>query len=115
MSTTLSSIGTRCDIELVRGCAFAKTITYKSNGTTTNISGYTFAAQIRDETGTLATAITCTITDAANGVFTIALTQATTATLTVGRPYVWDLLVSVSGVTMPLLRGFVTVAEQITQ
>lgn len=114
MSITLSSIGSRCDLLVCKGTAFAKTITYKVNGTVTNIASYTFAGQIRDDAGVLASSVACVITDAAQGKFSISLTEAQTAALTLGRPYVWSLEVTVSGVTMELLRGYVTVYAETT-
>lgn len=114
MSYVLSALGERLDLELVQGDAFARTLTYKVNGAVTNITGYIFASQIRDEDGTLAATLTCTIVNAAAGTFSIGLTGAQTAALETGRPYVYDLKVTISGVTMQLLRGFVTIFDEAT-
>lgn len=115
MSITLSSLGSRCDLEIAKGAAFAKTITYKVNGTTANISGYTFTSQVRDTEDVLAATLTCTVTDASNGLFSISLTEAQTNALSLGRPYTWSLEVTVSGVTMELLRGYVCVFAEATK
>ena len=111
---TLSSSGARVDLELRKGAAFARTITYKTNGATQDITGYTFAGQIRAIDGTLAASLTVTVVNAAQGTFSIALSSATTAALTVGQVYNWDLEQTVSGVTSELLRGLVTVLSEVT-
>jgi len=111
---TLSSSGARVDLELRKGAAFARTLTYKVNGATTNISGYTFAGQIRAIDGTLAASFTTSIVNAAAGTFSISLTSATTAGLTVGQVYNYDLEVTISGTTTELLRGLVTVISEQT-
>lgn len=112
---TLSSSGARVDLELRRGAAFARTITYKVNGVTTDITGYSFAGQIRTIDGTLAATLTVTTVNAAQGTFSIALTGATTASLMVGQVYNWDLEQTVNGMTSELLRGIVTVLSEVTQ
>ena len=112
---TLSNAGARVDLELRRGGAFAKTLNYKTNGVATNISGYSFAAQIRSISGTLAASFTCSIVNAGAGTFSIALTDAQTAGLTSGTTYKWDLEVTISGTTSELLRGDVLVIDEVTQ
>lgn len=114
MSVVLSSVGGRADIQLMRNDAFARTCYYKLNGVLQNITGFTFAAQIRNEDKTLAASFTCTITNAAGGEFTIGLTSAQTASLTLGRPYVWDLQLTQSGQVSTLIRGYVTVYDEVT-
>jgi len=114
MSYVLSALGERLDLNLVQGDAFARTIEYKVNGSVVNITGYTFASQIRNEDGTLAATFTCVVVNGASGLFSIGLTGAQTAALEMGRPYVYDLKVTISGVTMQLLRGFVTVYDEAT-
>jgi hypothetical protein len=111
---TLSSSGARVDLELRKGAAFARTITYKVNGATTNISGYTFAGQIRAIDGTLAASLTVTVVNAAAGTVSISLSSATTAGMTVGQVYNWDFEVTISGTTTELLRGLVTVLSEQT-
>jgi hypothetical protein len=110
----LSSSGARVDLELRQGAAFARTITYKVNGSTTNISGYTFAGQIRAIDGTLAASLTVTVVNAAAGTVSISLSSATTAGMTIGQVYNWDFEVTISGTTTELLRGLVTVLSEQT-
>lgn len=111
---TLSNAGARVDLQIRRGGAFARTLTYKVNGATTNISGYTFAAQIRTVSGTLAATFTCSIITAAAGTFSISLTSAETAGLSTTTEYKWDLEVTQSGVVTELLRGDVSVVDEVT-
>lgn len=111
----MTNAGAAVDLLLRRGAAFVRTITYKANGATTNITGYNFASQIRTVSGTLAATFTCTITNAASGVFQIALTGAETSALVAGTNYVWDLEVTIAGATSELLRGSVTVVDEVTQ
>jgi hypothetical protein len=111
----LSSSGARVDLELRQGAAFARTFTYKVNGASANITGYSFAGQIRTIDNVLAATFTVTTVNAAQGTFSIALSAATTAGLTVGQVYVWDLEQTVSGTTNELLRGYVTVLGEVTQ
>ena len=112
---TLSNTGARVDLQLRKGAAFARTLTYKVNGATTNISGYTFAAQIRTVSGTLAATFTTAIVSAAAGTFSISLTSAETSGLSTTTEYKWDLEITISGVVTELLRGDVTVYEEVTQ
>lgn len=111
---TLSNIGARVDLLLKRGAAFAKTITYKVNGAAVNISGYTFAAQIRTTSGTLAATLSCQVVNAGTGQFSIALTNAQTATLVAGVDYKWDLELTQAGSTTSLMLGTVSVVDEVT-
>jgi hypothetical protein len=111
---TLSNAGARVDLQIRKGGAFARTLTYKVNGAVQNISGYTFAAQVRTVSGTLAATFTCAIVSAAAGTFSIALTSAETAALVTTTEYKWDLEVTISGVVTELLRGDVSVVDEVT-
>lgn len=114
MALVLSNLGARVDLQIKRGSAFARTITYKVNGVVTNISGYVFASQIRTTGGTLATSFTCTIVDAANGKFSISLTSADTSSLQTASGYKYDLEVTISGITTELFRGDIDVYDEVT-
>lgn len=112
---TLRNTGASVALELVRGAAFARTITYKVNGSVQNLTGYSFTAQVRTTGGTLAVTMTCTVTNAAAGELSISMTGANTLSLTAGTPYVWSLEQTLSGVVSELLRGPVTVYDEVTQ
>ena len=111
----LQNTGARVDLELCKGAAFGRTITYKVNDAVVNIAGYSFAAQIRTTTGTLVQSMTCTVTNAAAGLFTISLTGAQTSAMTAGTLYVWSLEQTLSSVVSELLRGYVNVVDEVTQ
>ena len=111
----LSSSGARVDLELRQGAAFARTFTHKTNGVVTNITGYTFAGQIRTIDNVLAATFTITTVNASQGTFSVALSAASTSSLTVGEVYVWDLEQTVSSSTNELLRGYVTDLGEVTQ
>jgi hypothetical protein len=111
----LSNTGAEVNLLLRKGAAFGRTFTYKINGIVTNITGYTFAGQIRTAAGTLAATFTCTITNAAQGQFSIALTAAAINGLLVDTVYSWDLEVTHNSMTFELMRGIVTVVTESTQ
>lgn len=111
---TLTSSGTVVNLELTKGAAFARTLYYKVNSVTTDITGYTFNAQVRTVTGTLAATMTTTTLNAGAGTFSISLTGAQTGSLTPGLVYRWSLEQTQGGVTVELLRGLVNVVDEVT-
>jgi hypothetical protein len=114
-TTTLTNTGAPVNLLLRKGSAFGRTITYKTNGVVQNISGYTFASQIRTTSGVLAATFSCTIVNAAQGQFSISLAAPAIGGLTIGTTYVWDLECTQSGLTFELMRGTVTVVDEATQ
>ena len=114
MSVTLNNRGAKVDLSLTTAAAFARTMTRKTNGAVQDIAGYQYAAQIRDTAGNLAATFTCAIVDAATGKFSVALTNAQTAALVAGTTYRWDLEETVSGVTIQLAFGDVSVSDEVT-
>lgn len=110
----ITNAGSTVSITIVRGKAWAETYTIKENGTAVNITGRTYASQIRTATGTLAATGTCVIVDAANGKVSVAFTGAATSALVTGTEYVWSFVQNESGLTSELLRGDVQVLEDIT-
>ena len=61
-----------------------------SAGTAINITGWTFASEIRTKSGTLVATITGAITSAVGGTFTLSLSKAVTDTLTASNRLCWD-------------------------
>lgn len=110
-----TNAGSTIAVTIVRGKPYAETYAIKSNGVAVNITGRTYASQIRSATGALVATATCTITDAPNGKISVAFTGAATSALVTGTEYVWSLVETVSGVPAELLRGDVAVLEDITQ
>lgn len=87
-----------------------------SDGTPVNISGRTYAAQIRataDATTTIAT-FTCGITNAAAGQFACTLSATTTAALAIGVG-VWDLQETSGDVKTTILAGPVRIDYDVTR
>lgn len=110
----LTNAGSTVAVTIVRGKPYAETVTIKENGVAVNITGRTYASQIRTATGTLSATATCTIADAVNGKVSIAFTGAATSALVTGTEYVWSFVQTASGVASELLRGDVAVLEDIT-
>lgn len=111
---TLTSSGAVWNIEVVNGAAFARTFYHKINGVVTDITNYSFNAQIRTNAGTLAATMTATTVNAGAGTFSLSLTGAQTSGLVAGGLYRWSLEQTVGGVTTELLRGLVNVVDEIT-
>jgi len=87
-----------------------------SDGAPINITGRTYAAQIRataDAASPLAT-FTCTITSAAAGTFACTLSAATTAALSTGIG-VWDLAETNGSTVTTLLAGPVQINQDVTR
>ena len=114
-SPILTSSGANVALELVRGSAFARTITYKTNGSAQNLTGYTFAGQVRTASGTLAATFTIAIVNAAAGTFSVALSSAQTSALDATLEYNWSIEQTVSAITTELIRGSVVVLDEVTQ
>lgn len=87
-----------------------------ADGAAINITGRTYAAQIREtaDSSTVLASFTCAISNGAGGVMTATLPAATTAALTPGVA-VWDLQETNSGVVTTLLAGPVTIVQDVTR
>lgn len=87
-----------------------------STGTAVNITGCTYAAQIRSnasDTSVLAT-FSCSITNAAAGTLQATLSATTTAALSPGLA-VWDLQETNGTTVTTLLAGQVTIVQDVTR
>ena len=103
------------DITIEQGTDFSRTLFLTTDtATPINVAGRTFTAQIRQMPGgTVATAFTCTVTSAAGGQVTMALSAAASLVVpTSGAKY--DLLMNNSGTYTRLLAGVVTLSPRIT-
>jgi len=87
-----------------------------STGAAVNITGRTYAAQIRTTTdaATALATFSCSITNAAAGTLTATLSASTTAALTAGLG-VWDLQETNSTTVTTLLAGSVTIVQDVTR
>jgi len=87
-----------------------------ANGTAINVTGRTYAAQIRStaDSTTVLASFTCAISNAAGGVVTATLPAATTAALTPGVA-VFDLQETNGATVTTLLAGPVTITQDVTR
>ena len=105
------------EINIEQGASFSTVITVNdSTGAFTNLTSYTAAAQLRKSYySSTANNFTVTISNAANGEITMAMTAANTANLTPGRA-VYDLLItSPTNVKTRVVEGIATILPSVTR
>ncbi len=88
-----------------------------SDGVTpVNITGRTYAAQMRtsQDVTAIAGSFVCVVTDGANGQVTCTLSAASSEDLKPGY-YYWDVQESASGVISTIIAGTVTVLADVTR
>lgn len=108
------------DLDIYIGDTTTVTVTVKNAGTPVNITGRTYAAQIRKTPGStsiLAT-LTCTITNAAGGVVVATLPASVSTALTPQRAS-WDLQEitpsSPENVVQTLVAGYANISQDVTR
>ena len=105
------------ELTVEQGASYSTTVTVNgSNGSPTNLTNYTVAAQLRKSYySSTAIDFTVSISDAAGGEITMALSSANTANLTPGR-YVYDLLItSPTSVKTRVVEGIATILPSVTR
>ena len=105
------------ELTLEQGASFTTTVTVNgSDGSPTNLTSYTAAAQLRKSYySSTANSFTVTVSNAANGELTMAMSAANTANLTPGRA-VYDLLItSPTNVKTRVVEGIVTILPSVTR
>jgi len=107
------------DLTITRGDTETVIATMTSDGTTPiDITGRTYAAQLRSspDTTTIGATMTCTLTTPVSGIMTSVLSATDSALLTPGY-YYWDLqeTVTATGVVSTVLAGLVTVLADVTR
>jgi hypothetical protein len=105
------------ELTLEQGANFNTVLDLKdSSGGILNLSGYSVLAQMRKSYySNTSTSFTMTISDAAAGQITMAMSAANTASVTPGR-YVYDiLLTSGSGIKTRIIEGIITVMPSVTR
>lgn len=120
--------GKELDLVLRQGATFGPiTCTLKdSTGNPVNITGYTFAAQIRKTPSSrkaTGCAAVCSVVNGAAGQFSFEFTAANTASLYAGEDensedslYFWDMeLIQPDSKVMPLVYGKVRVFREVTK
>ena len=102
---------------LEQGATFNRILTLKENNAVMNLTGYSVAAKLRSthDSSSVVGTFTCTISDAANGKITMAMTNSTSAAIEEGI-YVYDLeITSGTGSVTRLMQGEVTVNPEVTR
>ena len=102
---------------LEQGATFNRILTLKENNAVMNLTGYWVAAKLRSthDSSSVVGTFTCTISDAANGKITMAMTNSTSAAIEEGI-YVYDLeITSGTGSVTRLMQGEVTVNPEVTR
>ena len=102
---------------LEQGATFNRILTLKENNAVMNLTGYSVASKMRSthDSSSVVGTFTCTISDAANGKITMAMTNSTSAAIEEGI-YVYDLeITSGTGSVTRLMQGEVTVNPEVTR
>ncbi len=109
-------MATYAELTIEQGATFSSTVTvYDGTDNIFELSGYTPSAQIRKSYYTSASSnLTVYVSDAANGVITVAMDAANTALLTPGR-YVYDLVMANANVRLRVVEGIATVFPSVTR
>ena len=105
------------DLIITRGDTETLVVTITTGGSTpVNITGRTYASQIRtqQDSTTIKASFTCTVTSGAAGEVTCVLSSTSSAALSAGL-YFWDLQETASGVVSTILAGTVTVLADVTR
>lgn len=113
--STLNARPAKLDIAAYRGDTVSVTCTFRdANDVAINLTGRTFAAQIKDTIGgTLIASFTIDTTNAATGVLVLTIPAATTSAWT-WQTARWDLQETEGAVITTLLAGTVTLDGQVT-
>lgn len=99
---------------IYQGADFKRSFQVKENSTILNISGYAFEGKMALNYHTSSTtSFTTAITDAADGVFTLTLTDTQTAALTPGRYKYNVLMTATNSLKTQLLHGEIIVEDTV--
>lgn len=95
---------------------FSRSFSVKLNGEVQDITGYTFAAQMRERLQSdTSYDFTCLVTNALQGTFTVTMTDTQTAQIPAGE-YSWDLVMTAqNGDKTRLLQGIADVSGGVTR
>lgn len=104
------------NIKIDQGSDFSLQLTVQEDGTAKNLAGFSARAQLRPtiDSSTLTATFTCTITDSANGILTMALPYTTTENVGVGQ-YHYDLELYTASTSQRLIQGAATVSGEVTR
>lgn len=106
------------ELNIDQGTTFETSLDLTNDdGSTMNVTSYTFLSQIRKSyfSNTVTANITTTIVNAAAGNVKMSMTAANTANIKAGR-YLYDLkMTSPSGVTTRVIEGIITISPQVSK
>lgn len=108
------------NIEIPQGATWSSTVTLKTpNGSPFDLTNYSVRGQLRRQhASTTGISFTCTVTDAANGMFTMALTSVESAALRSPHTYVYDVEIydgSSPPVVYRVLEGKAIIRPEVTR
>ena len=105
------------ELTVEQGADFNTTINVNDGtGAAQDLTSYTAAAQMRKSYySTTANSFTVTISNAANGEITMAMTSANTANLAAGRAFYDLVMTSPTNVKTRVVEGIVTVLPSVTR
>ena len=104
------------NITINQGADFSRAFVIKEDGVTKDLTNHSFQAQTREHpTHADAVSFTCTVSDAANGIMGISLTDEQTAAMSAGTWY-WDLIMTDdAGLKSRLMEGKTFVKPGVTR
>jgi len=115
------------DFTIEQGATFSRQITWQNeDGTAVNLTGYTVAGKIKRKVTDAQPLIsfTCTVTNAASGIFTFSLTAAQTATLPINPSQKadrellycsYDIEATTGGTVYRILEGVAKISPEVTR
>jgi len=98
------------NLTIEKGADFSTALKLKTDGGSINLTGYTFSCKLRKHSAS-STYYTFNVTALApltSGVVKLELSDTTTSQIPPGR-YIWDLLITYSGITTKAVKGTVIV------
>jgi hypothetical protein len=108
----------KVDLAIYQGDDYELMATFTDGAGPFDLTGYTFAAQIRtapaDDAPTVTAEFVCVITDAAGGILKLTLDHNVTVALPI-VPLIWDLQGDIGGYIATFIRGVVTVTAEVTR
>lgn len=98
------------NLTIEKGANFSTPLKLKTDGSTINLTGYTFSCKMRKHpaASTYYTFIVTALIPLTAGVVKLEMSDITTSSIPPGR-YIWDLMITLSGITTKAVKGTVIV------
>lgn len=98
------------NLTIEKGADFSTSLKLKTDGSTINLTGYTFSCKMRKHpaSSTYYTFTVTALSPLTSGVVKLEMSDTTTSSIPPGR-YIWDLLITLSGTTTKAIKGTVIV------